>query len=196
MPRPPVPQSLRQFQAQFASEKRCADYLAGCRWPEGFACRQCGHARAYALLLQRQLAISRYETAWMILHTLCRAMVNAAREHLRGEIELDEIWVGGTEAGLRGSRQLKGRKAALVLVAVERRRRASGRVRMQVIPDFGGGSIRGFAARNITLGAPSTPMGSSLRGARRGRLRARPTIVATPLRLRQGAKSVVSLADR
>src|SRR5438128_4474628 len=89
-----------------------------------------------ALLLQRQLGLSCYETAWMMLHKLRRAMVNAAREPLHREVEVDETWVGGEQAGLRGSRQLKGRRAALVLVAVEKRGKASGRVRMRVIPDF------------------------------------------------------------
>ena len=54
-------------------------------------------------------------------------MVNAAREPLFGEVEVDDTWVGGPQAGLRGSRQLKGRKAALVIVAVEKRGRATGR---------------------------------------------------------------------
>jgi ISXO2-like transposase domain len=49
-------------------------------------------------------------------------------------IEMDETWVGGLQTGLKGSRQLKGRKAALVIVAVERRGTASGRVRMEVVP--------------------------------------------------------------
>jgi len=80
-----------------------------------------------ALLLQRQLELRRYETAWMMLHKLRRAMVNVAREPLRGEVEIDEAWIGGPQAGLRGSRQLKGRRAALVLVAVEKRGKASGR---------------------------------------------------------------------
>jgi hypothetical protein len=51
-------------------------------------------------------------------------MVNLARDPLWGEVEVDETWVEGTQADLRGSRQLKGRKAALVLVAVEKRGRA------------------------------------------------------------------------
>ena len=42
-----------------------------------------------ALLLQRRMDI-RYETAWLLLHKLRRAMVNAAREPLHGEIEIDE----------------------------------------------------------------------------------------------------------
>jgi hypothetical protein len=69
-----------------------------------------------ALLLQRQLGLSSYETAWMMLHKLRRAMVNAAPEPLRGEVEVDDRWVGGEQAGLQGSRQLKDRRAALVLV--------------------------------------------------------------------------------
>ena len=90
-----------------------------------------------ALLLQHQLGLRRYETAWRLLHKLRRAMVNAAREPLHGEVELDDTWVGGPQPGLRGSRQLKGRKAALVAVAVEKRGSRTGRVRMEVIPDFG-----------------------------------------------------------
>ena len=247
MPRPPFPTSLQHFQAQFATEEGCSEYLAACRWPDGFACPRCGHARAYALagcrrwqcascryqvsltagtvlhnsktplttwfwaaylmttdkrglsalLLQRQLGIGRYETAWMILHKLRRAMVNAAREPLRGKVELDETWVGGTQAGLRGSRQLKGRKAALVLVAVERRGRASGRVRMEVIPDFAGATIRRFVARNIAVGATVYTDGlKSFEGLPASGCKHVPRSQPTQLRLRQGAKSVVPLADR
>jgi hypothetical protein len=88
-----------------------------------------------ALLLQRQLVLPRYETAWMMLHKFRRAMVNMSREPLRGEVEVDDTWVGGTQPGLRGSRQRKGRKAALVLVAVEKRGRGSGRGRMATVPE-------------------------------------------------------------
>lgn len=48
-----------------------------------------------ALLLQRQLALPRYETAWMMLHKFRRAMINLAREPLRGEVEVDDTWVVG-----------------------------------------------------------------------------------------------------
>lgn len=53
-----------------------------------------------ALLLQRQLSRRRYETAFMMLHKLRRAIVNSAREPLKGEIEVD-AWVGGPQARLR-----------------------------------------------------------------------------------------------
>ena len=98
-----------------------------------------------AVGLQRQLGLSRNETAWLMLHKLRRAMVNAAREPLHGEIAVDDTWIGGPQPGLRGSRQLKGRRAALVLVAVERRGRGSGRVRMGSCPTSGRPPSPGFS---------------------------------------------------
>jgi hypothetical protein len=56
-----------------------------------------------ALLLQRQLGLTCYETAWMILHKLRRATVNVAREPLRGEVEVDETWIGGEQADFAGA---------------------------------------------------------------------------------------------
>ncbi len=106
-----------------------------------------------ALLIQRQLGLRRYETAWMMLHKLRRAMVNDAREPLRGSVEIDDTWVGGTQAGIRGSRQLKGRRAALVLAAVEKRGTSSGRIRMAVIPDFKATTINDFLTRNVAPGS-------------------------------------------
>jgi hypothetical protein len=106
-----------------------------------------------ALFLQRQLGLRRYETAWMMLHKLRQAMVNKAREPLRGEVEVDEAWIGGTQAGLRGSRQLQDRKAALIVVAVEKRGRATGRARMAVIPDFRGETLIAFLRLNVAPGA-------------------------------------------
>ena len=59
-----------------------------------------------ALQLQRQLGIDRYETAWAMLHKLRRAMVRPDRELLKAHVEVDETYLGGLEAGLRGGRQL------------------------------------------------------------------------------------------
>ena len=106
-----------------------------------------------ALMLQGQLGIGRYETAWMLLHKLRRAMVNTGREPLHGEVEVDETWLGGPQPGLRGSRQLKGRKAALVVVAAERRGEATGRLRMEVIPDMTAATMTAFAKRHVVPGA-------------------------------------------
>ena len=105
------------------------------------------------MLLQRQLGLSRYETAWMMLHKLRRAMVNTARDPLHGEVQVDDTWIGGQQAGLRGSRQLKGRRAALVLVAVAKCGKRSGRVRMAVIPNFRKATITKFLAQNDATGS-------------------------------------------
>jgi len=150
-----------------------------------------------ALLLQRQLGLRRYETAWMMLHKFRRAMVNLTREPLRGAVEVDETWVGGAQAGLQGSRQLRGRKAALVLVAVEKRGRASGRSRMAVIPDFKRATLHRFMKQNL---APGTTVYTDGLKSFSGLQDAGFTHVARiqPLRtdMRRGAKSVVPLADR
>src|ERR1022692_3537811 len=61
--------------------------------------------------------------------------------------------LGGPQAGLRGSRQLKGRNAALVIVAVEKRGKSSGRVRMAVIPDFKDVTLKAFIQQNVAPGS-------------------------------------------
>jgi transposase-like protein len=150
-----------------------------------------------ALLLQRQLGLRRYETAWIMLHKLRRAMVNAAREALHGEVEIDDTWIGGTQAGLRGSRQLKGRRAALVLVAVEKRGKGSGRVRMAVIPDFKTTTFKAFIKRNVTPGATIYTDGlKSFSGLEESGYHHIARIQPLRTDLRKGAKSAVPLADR
>ena len=150
-----------------------------------------------AVLLQRQLGLRRYEPAWMLLHKLRRATVNVAREPLHGTVEIDDTWVGGPQPGLRGSRQLKGRKAAIVLVAVEQRGRVSGRIRMAVAPNFKQATMIDFVKRHVTPG--STVYTDGLKGFE-GLQAAGVTHVprTQPLRsaLRKGASSVVPLADR
>src|SRR5258708_36446590 len=68
-------------------------------------------------------------------------------------VEVDDTWVGGAQAGLRGSRQLRGPKAALVLVAVEKRGRLTGRARMEVIPDFKSVTLITFLKQNVESGS-------------------------------------------
>jgi transposase-like protein len=150
-----------------------------------------------ALLLQRQLGLRRYETAWMMLHKLRRATVNAAREPLHGEVEVDDTWIGGPQPGLRGSRQLKGRRAVPVLVAIEKRGGAAGRVRMRVIPDFKASTLTALIQQHV---APGTTVYTDGLGGFAGLQEAGFDHVPLkqPLRsaFRKGARSVVPLADR
>ena len=41
------PRDLVEFEARFASEEACRDYLTRLRWPDGFRCPRCGHERAW-----------------------------------------------------------------------------------------------------------------------------------------------------
>src|SRR5512144_1591805 len=43
------PRSLIEFQRRFPDERACAAYLAQARWPDGFRCPGCGHARGWEL---------------------------------------------------------------------------------------------------------------------------------------------------
>ena len=103
-----------------------------------------------AVQLQRQLGIERHETVWVILHQLRRAMVNPERASLTGAVGVDECFVGGHEAGLRGGRQ-RGIKE-LVVVAVEVRGAGSGRVRMQVIDDASADTLCGLVTATVAAG--------------------------------------------
>jgi len=105
-----------------------------------------------AVQLQRQLGLSRYETAWTMLHKLRRAMVNPERTLLTAEVEIDECEVGGRETGRRGGRSLSG-KAAEVIVGVEVRGQGSGRLRMKVIPDASGRTLCAFVTETVEPGA-------------------------------------------
>lgn len=150
-----------------------------------------------ALFFQRQLGLSRYETAWMMLHKFRRAMVNSTREPLWGEVEVDDTWVGGSQTGLRGSRQLKDRKSALVLVAVERRGRATGRARMEVIPDFKSATLLEFLRRNVKPGTTVYTDGlKSFVGLEEAGFKHAPRSQPVRTQLRKGTPSVVPLADR
>jgi transposase-like protein len=104
-----------------------------------------------ALQLQRQLGISRYETAWTLLHKLRRAMVAPEREPLVSEVEVDEGYLGGRDTDLRGGRQRNGKP--LVGVAVEVRGNGSGRLRLQLLADASAASLRSFLGSSVAAGA-------------------------------------------
>ena len=108
------------------------------------------HPGISAKQLQRQLGLSRYETAWLILQKLRRAMVAPEREPLKHEVEVDEFFVGGFDEGRKGGRR-RGKKA-LCGVAVEVRGRGSRRLRLAVLPDASQPSLTEFVRLTV---APS-----------------------------------------
>lgn len=105
-----------------------------------------------ALSLQRTLQIGSYQTAWAMLHRLRSVLIRPGRELLSGTVEVDEIYIGGEEAGLAGGRA-RGKKA-LVAVAVEvNSPKGFGRARMRIISDGSARTLHGFITDTIAAGS-------------------------------------------
>ena len=119
-----------------------------------------------AVQFQRQLGLSRYETAFQILHKLRVGMVRPDQDRIGGKpdevVEADETYVGGRTRGK--GRGVHGR--VLVAGAVEVRQRQvdsdlnkrrtgryAGRVRLAVVPDRSAKSLGGFVESNVAPGA-------------------------------------------
>ena len=100
--------------------------------------------------LQRVLGLGSYETAWVLLHKLRRAMVRPGRDRLKGTVEVDETYWGGDEEGLVG-RLIEGK--ALIIVAAEEDGKGIGRIRLHRIPDITKGSLHGFIKHAIEPGS-------------------------------------------
>jgi transposase-like protein len=99
--------------------------------------------------LQRELGLGSYRSAWLLLQKLRQAMVRLGREALREQVEVDETYLGASEAGVQG-RQLVGK--ALVVIAVELEGAKVGRVRLRHVPDGSGSSLVGFVADCVEPG--------------------------------------------
>jgi transposase-like protein len=113
-----------------------------------------------AVQFQRQLGISRYETAFTMLHKLRSAMVAPGRGLLHAEVEVDDGYIGGKESGRPGRGALN---KALVVGAVElvrwtdkksgKDRVRTGRARLKTIPDASAESLLPFVRESVEKGA-------------------------------------------
>jgi len=101
-----------------------------------------------ALGLQRMMGIGSYETAWLSLQKVRRAMVRLGREPLTGNVEVDETLIGGVRRG-GNSRENK----ALVAIAAEIRGEGIGRIRLARIPDNSGRSLIPFVSNAVASGS-------------------------------------------
>ena len=121
-----------------------------------------------ALQFQKQLGISRYETAFQLLHKLRSALVAPDREPLHGEVEVDEGFIGGPEEGRPGrgaeTKSLVAFGVEIIRYAIPDPRHAdnpqaqvekmrAGRVRMNVIPDASAETLMPWCERNIKAGS-------------------------------------------
>ena len=105
---------------------------------------------ASAVTIQRVLGLGSYQTAWTWLHKLRRAMVTPGRERLRGDVEVDETFLGAPEEGRHGRRMLR---KTMVAVAAERKAKGVGRIRMRRVPDGKAKSLHPFVVDVIEPGS-------------------------------------------
>lgn len=119
-----------------------------------------------AVQFQRQLGLSRYETAFAILHKLRAGMVRPDQDRIGGlpetHVEVDETLVGGRTRGEGRGVHHKTLVACAVEVrhrepgtAQDKRRdgRYAGRVRLSVVPDRSSNSLNGFVESAVAPGA-------------------------------------------
>src|SRR5271167_321449 len=115
-----------------------------------------------AVQFQRQLALSRYETAFQILHKLRAGMVRPERDAIGCDhpVEIDECYVGGETRG--EGRGMHHKTAVVGAVEVRSRRddgkaRArsvyAGRLRLRVVPARSAEKLMDFVKDNIALSA-------------------------------------------
>lgn len=105
---------------------------------------------ASALGLQRVLGLGSYQTAWTWLHKMRRAMVLAGRDRLAGAVEVDETFIGAPEKDVHG-RETEDKN--IVVIAVERRGPAIGRIRLQRIEDASASQLIRFIQKSVSEGA-------------------------------------------
>ncbi len=91
--------------------------------------------------IQRETGVT-YKTAWRMFKQI-RTLFNEGFEHLTGEVEVDETYIGGTRQGKRG-RGASGKSK--VVGAVQR----NGKVIASVVPDVKRHSLAPFIARNVS----------------------------------------------
>jgi len=193
------PKNQTEFDARFADEQACHEYLFQCRFPDGYCCDHCGH-RAYwksaqglyictrcehqhsltagtifhgtrkplntwfkamwwfttrksgvnAVNLKDLLALGSYSTAWSWLQKLRGCTIRKQREKLSGKIEADEFYLGGQHSGKRGR---GAEHKCAVAIAVERKGRKLGRLRVQVIEDCSAGELTPFVQQHVEPGS-------------------------------------------
>jgi len=106
--------------------------------------------RLSALGLQRLLGLGSYRTAWLWLKKLRRAMVRPGHDLLRGQVEIDETYVGSVEA--RGGRRQLGSKA-LVAIAAQIDGKGIGRIRLRRIPAASASPLVAFVKHVVKPGS-------------------------------------------
>ena len=104
--------------------------------------------------VHRALGITQ-KTAWFLLHRIRLAMQNGSLAKLKGNVEVDETFIGGKARNMHASKRaekITGRGAsgkAIVMGVLER----GGEVRTKVIPNTKKGTVQAEVRANVEAGA-------------------------------------------
>ena len=118
-----------------------------------------------AMQLMKEINVS-YSSAWSILHKIRCAMEERDKQyHLKGEIELDDAYLGGESKGKRG-RGAEGKVP--VLVAVEKRQTRNGTkpgyVAIRMVKSLSSAVVKDFVDSKIVSGSVIETDGLSIYG--------------------------------
>lgn len=103
-----------------------------------------------ATQLRREMGLGSLQTAWTMLHRYRSVMVRPGRDRLRGDVEVDESFLGGPEPGVTGRGALG---KVLFAAAVERDVKGFGRARLGVLPNASAVSLAAFLDANVEPGS-------------------------------------------
>lgn len=128
-----------------------------------------------ALQFQKQMGLKRYETAFQFLHKLRSALVDPDRERLKGEVEVDEAFIGGPETIVAGQPMEKAAVVSAIEVVRREepgkdkdgnpttvRRFRAGRIRMAVMPNTKRTSLVPWVIANVAPGTLLVTDGTSV----------------------------------
>lgn len=101
-----------------------------------------------AVNLQQLLGLGSYRTAWEWLQKLRTCTIRNGREKLSGKVEVDEFYLGG-EKGKHGRGSIYKYPVA---IAVERKGKKLGRLRLQAIDRCSAAELLPFVASNVSIG--------------------------------------------
>jgi transposase-like protein len=103
-----------------------------------------------AKTLERTLG-TQYRVAWTMLQRFRVAMVRSEREHLSGDVEVDETFVGGVE---HGGKRGRGTTKSIVAIAIEiLEPKGFERLRMRHVPDASRASLLPFVCDVVVPGS-------------------------------------------
>ena len=117
-------------------------------WCYGFWRASTSKKGVSALEIHRHTGLS-YKSALFLLNRIRFAMTDTLTDKLKGDVEVDEVYIGGRPRFQRFRQRKQGNKKPAVVAAVER----GGRVRTKPVANVTGKTLKGFIRANVDKSA-------------------------------------------